>query len=78
VSTKNLAGGHIQVLNVAWIKWINCHLVDRDEDSVPECILDTKNWLHCNRDLDNHNDSEDNWETDNQYVIIIDDSVKDS
>jgi len=63
---KDLSGGRTEVLNVCRIKWIDRHPVASDEDSSPESILDTKNRFDWNGDLDNPNDSEDDWEVDNQ------------
>jgi len=57
---KDLPGGLTQVLNVCWIRRINRHPVESDEDSAPESISDTEDWLDCNGDLNNPNDSEDN------------------
>jgi hypothetical protein len=65
LSGKDLPGGQTQVWNVRQIKQINCHPAERDEDSSPESISDTENWLNWNGDLDYSNDSEDDWEADN-------------
>jgi hypothetical protein len=56
---KDLPGGRTQLWNVRRIWTINCHPVESDEDSAPESILDTEDWLNWNGDLDNPNDSED-------------------
>jgi hypothetical protein len=53
LSTKDLPGEQSQVLNVRRIKRIDRHPTECDEDSSPECISNTKNWLNCNGDLDN-------------------------
>jgi len=37
---------------------INRHPVKSDEDSAPDSISDTEDWLHWNCDLDNPNDTE--------------------
>jgi len=58
LSAKNLPGGRTQILNVRRIRRINRHPVESDEDSAPECISDTEDWLNWNGDLDNPNDSE--------------------
>jgi len=58
LSAKNLPGGRTQILNVCRIRIINRHPVERDEDSAPERISDTEDWLNWNGDLDNPNDSE--------------------
>jgi len=58
LSAKNLPGGRTQILNVRRIRRINRHPVESDEDSAPESISDTEDWLIWNGDLDNSNDSE--------------------
>jgi len=66
LSAKELSGERTQVLNVHQIKRIDRHSAESDEDSSPDSISDTENWLNWNRDLDNPNDSEDDWEADNE------------
>jgi len=66
LSAKDLPGGRTQVLNVHQIKLIDHHPAESDEDSSPESISDTENWLNWNWDLDNPNDSEGDWEADNE------------
>ena len=78
VSAKDLSGGQTQVLNFCRIKPINSHSAEHDEDSSPESITDTKNWLNCIGDLDNPNDSEDNWEADNEPDIQLENCCEDS
>jgi len=58
LSAKNLPGGWAQILNVRRIRRINRHPIDSVEDSAPEIISDTNDWLKWNRDLENPNDSE--------------------
>jgi len=58
LSTKVLAGGQIQMVNVCRIRTINHHPVDRDEDSTPEIISDTEDWLIWNGYLDIPTDTE--------------------
>jgi len=58
LSAKDLPGGRAQILNVRSIRRINHHPVESDEDSAPESISDTEDWLNWNGDLDNPNDSE--------------------
>jgi len=53
-------------LDARRIKRIDCHPAESVEDSSPERISDTENWLNWNADLDNPNDSEDDWEADNE------------
>jgi len=58
LSAKDLPGGRTQILNVRRIRRINRHPVESDDDSAPESISDTEDWLNWNGDLDNPNDSE--------------------
>ena len=64
LTANNLSGGRTQILNVGRIRRIHCHPIQGDEYSVPEHILDTKDWLNCNGDMDNAYDSEDDWVAD--------------
>jgi len=77
LSAKNLPGGRTQILNVRRIRRINRHPVETDEDSAPESISDTDDWLNWNGDLDNPNDSEEDCAEDNESDIapntVIDD-----
>jgi len=66
LSAKNLPGGRTQILNVRQIKPIHRYPPKSDEDSSPETISDTENWLNWNGDLDNPNKNEDDWEADNE------------
>jgi len=59
LSTKDLPRGRTQILNVRWIQRINHHLVECDEDTAAESILDTEDWRNRNGDSDNPNYSED-------------------
>jgi len=77
VSAKILPGGWTQILNVRQIRRINCHPLDCDEDSAPESISDTKNWLHWDGDLDNPNDSEDNCVAEVESDIEQDNGIED-
>ena len=47
-------------MNVRRIRRINRHPVESGEDTAPQSISDTEDWLHWNGDLDNPNDTEDN------------------
>jgi hypothetical protein len=58
LSAKELPGGRTQILNVRRIPKINRHPVESDENSAPESISDTEDWLHWTGKLDNPNDSE--------------------
>ena len=62
LSAKDLPGGRTQVSNMCWVKRIDCHPVESDEDSALESILDTDNRLHWNAHLSNSYPSEDDWE----------------
>jgi hypothetical protein len=46
------------MVNVRRIRRINRHPIKSEEDSAPECISDTEDWLNWNGDLDNTNDSD--------------------
>jgi len=72
LSAKDLPGGRTQVLNVRRIKRIDRHPAESVEDSSPESISDTENWLNWNGGLDNPNDSEDDWEADNESDTELD------
>jgi hypothetical protein len=45
-------------LNICRIERINSHAVESDEDSAPEIILDTDDWLKRNGNFDNPIESE--------------------
>jgi len=72
LSAKDLPGGRTQVLNMRHLKRIGRHPDKSDEDSSAESISDTENWLNWNGDLDNPNNSEDNWEADNESDMEVD------
>jgi hypothetical protein len=76
LSAKDLPGGRTQILNVRRIRRINCHPVETDEDSAPENIPDTKDWLNWNGDLDNANDSEDDCTADVESDMEQDNSIE--
>jgi len=73
-SAKDLPGGRTQVLNVCQIKRIDHQLAEGDEDSAPESISDTKNWLDWNGDLHNPNVSDDDWEANDESNVEHDNS----
>jgi len=77
LSAKDLPGGRTQILNVRRIRRINRHPVESDEDSTPECILDTEHWLNWNGDLDALNDSEGDSRVDVESDIEQDNSIED-
>jgi hypothetical protein len=51
--------------------------VESDEDSAPENILDTEDWLNWNGDLDNPNDSEDDCAADVESDMDQDNGIED-
>jgi len=55
---KDLPGGRTQIVNVSRIRRINCHPVESDDNSAPECFWDTDDWLNLSGDLDNPNHSD--------------------
>jgi len=65
LSAKDLPGGRTQIFNIRRIWRINRHTVENDEDSAPESISDTDDCLNWNGDLDNPNDSEEDYTADN-------------
>jgi len=64
-------------LNVRRIRRINPHPVKSDNDSAPESISETDDWLNRNRDLDNPNDSEDDCAADNESDIGPNSGIED-
>jgi hypothetical protein len=64
-------------LNVCQIKITDTHQAESDEDSAPESILNNKNCLDWNRELDNSNDCEHKWEADNESDIELDNGIED-
>jgi hypothetical protein len=77
LSAKDLPGERTQILNVHCIQRINCHPVESDEDSAPESISDTNDWLNWNGDLDNPNDSEEDCAADDDSNIEHNNCIKD-
>jgi len=76
LSAKDLPEGQTQILNVHRIKRIDRHPAKSGEDNSPESISDTENSLNWNGDLDNPNDSEDNWQADNESDMELDTEVR--
>jgi hypothetical protein len=68
-SAKDLTGGRTQILNVRQIRRINRHPAESDEDSTPESISDSDDWLDWYCDLDNPNDSKDDCAADDESDI---------
>jgi len=77
LSAKDLLGGQTQILNVCRICRINCHSVESDEDSAPESVSDTKDWLNRNGDFDDPNDNKDNCTADVESDIDQGDGIED-
>jgi hypothetical protein len=77
LSAKDIPGVQTEILNVGRIKQIDRHPATCNEDSLLERISDPENLLDWNRDLDNRNDSEDDWEADNYSDMELDNSSED-
>jgi len=77
LSAKQLAGGRTQVLNVRRIRRIDRHPAEIHDDSAPESVSDTENWLHWNGDLDNPNESEDDCDADNELDVELENCFED-
>jgi len=77
LSTKNLAGGRTQILNVRRIRRINSHPVESDDDNAPESISDTEDWLNWTGDLDNPNDSEEDCAAADESDIECNNGIED-
>ena len=75
LSAKDLPGGRTQVLNVCPIRRINRHPAESDEDSAPESISNTENWLDWNGALDNPNVSDDGWGADDRSDIALENGI---
>jgi len=69
LSAKDLHGEWTQILNIHCIRRITRHPVENDEDSAPESISDTEDWLNWNGDLHNPNDSKEDWAADDDPNI---------
>jgi len=77
LSAKDLPGGRTQILNVRRIRRINRHPVESDEDSTPESISDTNDWLNWNGDLDNPIDREEDCAADDESDIEQNNGMED-
>jgi hypothetical protein len=77
LSSKDHTGGRTQIMNLRQIWRINCHRVESHEDSAPESISDTEDWLNWNGDLDNPNDSEDDCSANVAPDMDQDNSIED-
>jgi len=76
VSAKDLPGRQTLMLNFHRIRRINRHAFKSDEDSAPERISDTEDWLNWNGDLDNLDDSEDDCAADVESDIEQNNSIE--
>jgi hypothetical protein len=74
---KDLPGGETEILNVRRIPRIYRHPVKSDEDSAPDSILDTEDWLNWNGDLDNPNDSKEDYAADDDSDIEHNNCIED-
>jgi len=76
-SAKDLPGGQTEISNVCRIRRINHHPVKSDEDSTPESISVTEDWLNWNGDLNNPNDSEEDCAAHIKSDIEQDNNIED-
>ena len=77
LSATYLPAGQTQILNMRQILSINCHPFESDEDSAPESISDTENWLNWNCNLDNPNDGKDDSATNDESDIERNNGIED-
>ena len=77
LSAKDLPGGRTQILNVRRIRKINRLPIESNNDSPPERISDTDDWLNWHSDLDNPNDSEEECPADDECNIEHNNAIED-
>ena len=77
LSAKDLPGGRTQILNVNRIRRITRYPAEIDENSPPESISDTNDWLNWNGDLDNPIDCKEDCAADNESGIEQNNGIKD-
>ena len=77
LSAKDLPGRRTQIVNVPCIQRINRHPEESDEESAPESIPDTEDWLNWNGDFENPNDSEEDCAVDNASNIEHNNCIED-
>jgi hypothetical protein len=77
LTAMDLQGSRTPILNVRQNRQINRYPAESDEHSSPESISDTQNWLNWYGDLRNSNVSEDDWETDIESDIELDNGSED-
>jgi len=70
LSAKDLPGGRTPLRNGRQIRTIDCHPAESDEDSAPEIICNTENWVNWNGNLDNNDVIQDDWEVDDNSDIV--------
>jgi len=75
-SAKDLSIERTQILNIQQIQKINCHPLQSDDDSAPESILDTEDWLNWNGNMDIPNDTEDDCAADVESDIELASCIK--
>jgi len=73
----DLLGGRTEILHVRWIRRINRHPVESNEDSAPESISDTDDWLNWKGDLDNPIDSEEDCAAEDESDIEHNNGIDD-
>ena len=77
MSAKDLPRGGTRIINSHQIRRLNRPFVETDENSAPENISDTEDWLNWNGDLDDPNDSKDDCEVDVESDIEQDNGIED-
>jgi hypothetical protein len=77
LSAKDIPGGRTQILNHHRTRRINHHPVECDEDSAPESISDTEDWLNWNGELDNPKDIKEDCAADDDSHIEHNNRIKD-
>jgi hypothetical protein len=77
LAAKDLPGGRTQILNVCPIRRINRHPVRSDEDSPPESISNTEDWINWNGNLENPNYNEENIAADDDTDIAHNNCIED-
>jgi hypothetical protein len=71
LSVSDFPPGQTRILNVCQIKPMEHYPAISDEESSPESISDTRNWLNWNEAFDNSNNSEADWETGNEADLDL-------
>jgi len=76
LSAMYLHGGRTQILNLWWIRRIDCHRVESYEDSAALNISKSEKWHHWNGDQDYTSDKETNWAADVECDIRQDNAIQ--